>query len=143
MNTLVKLITTFIILILSNLVKANDNPLALSNESTLLNYIETVQQGNPNLKNSIFSNDFKQIIRMENGNKEISKMALLKHFKSIENITLNCNISYKVIDSTQQITIAKVSFQFENFIRVDYVILAKTKSNLWEIKEINTTYNIS
>ncbi len=102
-------------------------------------YINSTVKGNTAYINQLFDDNFVQRFQTNHKQAPVSKAAYLKHLKSQEGITFNCDSDFEVIEKSNYYSIAKVTLNFDNFTRVDYVSLQLEDSG-WKIKEVNSVF---
>lgn len=103
----------------------------------LINYIETTTIGRVDFNKSLFTEDF----TYENtyNNCKHHKKDYLKFLKQNKGLTYNCTTKFEILDTTQDITIAKTTQTFETFTRVDHITMINSKDG-WKINSITTSY---
>ncbi|MGO1244929.1 MAG: nuclear transport factor 2 family protein [Sphingobacterium sp.] len=100
-------------------------------------YLEASTMGNTKFNNFLFSKDFQ--FTNSAAQKTYSKSEYLKYLSNMKNLQLNCTNSYEILDETEQACVAKVTMNFANFSRVDYITLCR-QENGWKITKVVSTY---
>ena len=103
----------------------------------LLTYAEATSVGNNELSKFLFTNDF-EYVNMANG-KTSNKATYLKFLNENKNISYNCKTEYEILDSTGTTAVAKTTYKFEHFTRVDHITLTQTKDG-WKVNKVITSY---
>ena len=97
MTTLIKLLTTFLIILLSNYAKAQDTPKLGDNPENQHNCIVHIEDNKVVLEDPICAAYFPLVTRLNN-NQTSNKTDFLMQLKNIENHKLNFNWTYNTSD---------------------------------------------
>lgn len=114
------------------------NPLKDVNTKTItLTYVEAITRGNTDFHKQLFTADFEYLNSASN--QVSNRTAYLGFLKANKGIQYNCKTDYEILDQAGKTSVAKVSMQFENFTRVDYVTMLQSTDG-WKISKVVTTY---
>jgi len=117
---------------------STNNPLKLKGATEiLLTYTEATTIGTTDMNKYLFTADF-QYENLANNNKA-DKKAYLKFLKQNEGLTFDCKTKTEILDQTGNTAIAKTSYAFKDFTRVDHITLTQTKEG-WKISKVITSY---
>jgi len=123
---------------LSSFASTSNSPLKLKGATEiLLTYTEATTIGTTDMNNHLFTNDF-QYENLANNNKA-DKKAYLKFLKQNEGLTFDCKTKTEILDQTGNTAIAKTSYAFKDFTRVDHIILTQTTEG-WKISKVTSSY---
>lgn len=137
MKNIIAVLGLAIIMLSSSFSTIDENPIKEYNTKKILSiYVEATNLGNSIYNEHLFANDFEY---RDANNAKIDKKTYLKFLKQNENYTFNCTTDYEILDEFGKSCIAKVTMQFENFTRIDYITLLKTEDG-WKISKLITTF---
>lgn len=102
-------------------------------------YINTTVKGNVEHVDDLFGKDFTQKFNTEYKQAPIARASYIKQLKSQKGITFNCDTDYQVVETAGKYTLAKVSLNFSNFKRTDYLTMIQDQDG-WKITEVNSVY---
>lgn len=111
MNTIIKFITTLLLLALSSFLKANEGNTNLPGTSTKIiinQYIAALEKGDMIKANMILTADFEQVIISGHKSITLNKNELLNHLEMIKNLKTNCSSNYQIINENKHSTRAKI-----------------------------------
>lgn len=89
-----------------------------------------------NIKNML-AHDFQYISTVNK--KKYGKDEYVKFLEKTSNYKYNCEYAYEILDETGKSAIAKATYTFDSFTRVDILTLSETAEG-WEISEVITNY---
>jgi len=102
-------------------------------------YINTSVKGNIEHVNDLFGKDFTQKFNTDYNQAPLSREAYVKQLKSQKGITFNCETEYQIVEQSGKYSLAKVTLDFSNFKRTDYLTMVMDKDG-WKITEVNSVF---
>jgi len=103
----------------------------------LANYVSATSIGINDLHKSVFTTDFKFV--NEANNSTYGKKDYLKFLNENKGVSYDCVTSHEIIDQNNDVVVAKTTYKFSDFTRVDHISMTQTKSG-WKINKIATSY---
>lgn len=114
------------------------NPLKAKNaHEILITYAECSSFGNTEYNKYLFTEDF-QYENVSN-NSKVGKKEYLRFLKENKGLNYDCKTRSEILDLTNDTAVAKTTYTFSNFTRVDFVTLSQTKEG-WKISKVITSY---
>lgn len=130
--------TLMMILSLSSFGATVSNPLKAKNaHEILITYAECSSFGNTEYNKYLFTEDF-QYENVSN-NSKVGKREYLRFLKENKGLNYDCKTRSEILDLTNDTAVAKTTYTFSNFTRVDFVTLSQTKEG-WKISKVITSY---
>lgn len=109
----------------------------LTSVSIVSEYLNASVMGNQkNIKNML-AEDFAYVNTANK--KKSSKEDYVKFLEETNNSKYNCDYSYEILDQAGKSALAKATFKFDDFTRVDVLTLTETAEG-WKISELITNY---
>ena len=133
-------ITTVMMMVLSLSSFANEktNPsLSGPSASIVADYLNASVLGHQNDIKEMLADNF-EYFNTANKQKS-SKEEYVKFLNETNNSKYDCVYTYEVLDQTGKSAVAKATFKFDNFTRVDILSLQETAEG-WKISEVITNY---
>lgn len=140
MNMITSTIATALTVIISCSSFAVDkaDPLKnLNSENILAAYLDAVTLGHTQFNEQLFARDF-EYHNTANEDKH-GKRAYMKFLKQNKGLQFTCKKTYQILDECGSSCLAKVTIEFDDFVRVDHITLSQTKVG-WQISKVITTY---
>lgn len=103
-------------------------------------YINSTVYGETAYVNELFSNNFNQKFNGGSKQKAIQKNAYIQFLKQNKGVKYNCETSFEWVEKGKDYSLAKVSLDFGDFKRIDYVSVSMQQDG-WKIDEVNSVYN--
>lgn len=142
MKTLISLIATTVFTLVSSFVFAEKFPEPVKFvkvESIIDQYIDATNNGETDLVDHLFTEDFKYSTPNNGKNEIIYRSSLVKYLKNNKGVKLNADTDYSFVEKNNDCSIVKVTTRFKNFDRYDYVTLCNSKDG-WKISNVTVTY---
>ena len=133
-------IATVVMMVLSLSSFATANPSLVKDHATrniVSNYLHASVFGKQKIVKEMLADDFEYINTADNS--KANKKDYSKFLKDTDNLIYICATTYEILDETGKSAIAKATFKFENFTRVDILNLTETKDG-WKISKVITNY---
>lgn len=111
----------------------------LTMDYAIKTYVEAVSLGKVKGIEEILDNNVK--FTLAQGNKVINynKAELINSLKISENISQNCKTDYSIIEKGDAQTIVKVTMEYENFSKINYVTISNTDQGC-KITNVSSVY---
>lgn len=144
MKTLIALIVTTAMTFLSTALFANEKnaPVKFLKVETIIDhYIDASLNGNTELVDHLFSEDFYYSTPNNRSTETIKRRALIKHLKSLKGVKIESHSEYQFVEKNEDCSIVRITTTFETFQRHDYVTLCNSKDG-WKISNVVVTYPV-
>lgn len=109
----------------------------LDTKEVIMNYVGASLLGHSDYTKYMFADDFKYTNTANNdvfGRKEY-----MNYLNKVKSLKPNCTQKLEIVDQTGNTAIGKVTMEFDNFTRVDYITLIQSQDG-WKINKVVTTY---
>lgn len=139
MKTLKSLFLGLALLIVTNIVKADEPTVIITRNQVITTYISAMTLGqNAGLNEVIDASAKFNVLR---GKKVMSfdKDELMKFASQNVNVKQACTTTTTEVESNADMSIVKVDMKFENFTRTNYVTMANTESG-WKITNVYSVF---
>jgi len=144
MNKIITFTATLVTIVLTSIFGPNAqaegtiNPIKDYNSHKITNaYLEAIVTGNIDLNKYFFTSNFEY---QNSANSSTSNRKQYTDFlKKNKGLTFDCKTSFTILDETGNTSLAKATFVFSTFTRVDYITLVQTNEG-WKISKIISTY---
>ncbi|MBD1428189.1 MULTISPECIES: nuclear transport factor 2 family protein [Sphingobacterium] len=138
-KTLSTIATAFLMIVsLSSFANVNINPLKeKDSKAIMVTYVEAIVLGSDVYNKYLFTEDFEY--QNTANNDKFSRKQYLKFLKDTRGLKFDCQTDYQILDEVGKSCVAKATMKFENFTRVDYITMQKTKDG-WKVNKVVTTY---
>lgn len=103
----------------------------------LTNYVTSTSIGVNDLHQSLFTANFEYI--NSTNNETYGKKDYLKFLNESKGLSYDCVTSHEILDQNKDVVVAKTTYKFSDFTRVDHISMTQTKSG-WKINKITTSY---
>jgi len=126
------------VMTLSSFATSNSNPLKYKDaKEILLTYTEAASEGNIEFNNFLFTENFKYSNKANETT--YTKKAYISFLNSNKGLQYNCETKHEVLNTSTKMAVAKTTFKFDCFTRVDHITLVQTDEG-WKISNIVTSY---
>ncbi len=142
MKTLITLIASAVFTLATYTLSAANlpDPLKFAKVETIVDhYIDATVNGETELLDYLFTNDFSQSTPNNKNKEMLSKNQMMKHLKSLKNVRYACDTDVQFVEKNEDCSIVKVTKYFSNFKRVDYVTMCNTEDG-WKINKVLVAY---
>ncbi|MDF2851415.1 MAG: hypothetical protein K0S31_2100 [Sphingobacterium multivorum] len=134
MNKITILLLLICALNMAGYATSKPNPMRTWNAGEVMEaYVKTVSQGEPEWVEHLFMDYFEYYLHATN--ERYTKKHFVKFLKSMSGYRYDCKTDYTVLDENASACIAKMTMQFENFTRTDYIYLRATQSG-WQVSKV-------
>lgn len=141
MKTLKSLIAALVLFVGFTSAKAATAPDAVlpSQDYVVYTYVNAMVHGNLTGIGDVLDQNVK--FNMVRGKKIISvgKDEIMSYLKDTQNINQECSVSTSVVESNTELTVVKVSMQYADFVRTNYVTIANTADG-WKITNVHSVF---
>jgi hypothetical protein len=105
----------------------------------LRTYIEAVTQGKIGSLIDVLDQEIR--FTTTRGEKIINhnKSQVLNGLKFSENVKQNCVTEFRIVESTPNLSVVKVTLKYANFSKIEYLSLANTTKG-WKITSVSTSF---
>ena len=105
----------------------------------LKTYIEAVTQGKIGSLIDVLDQEIR--FTTTRGKKIINhnKSQMLNGLKFSENVKQNCVTEFRIVESTPNLSVVKVTLKYANFSKIEYLSLANTTKG-WKITSVSTSF---
>jgi len=142
MKTIITSILTAIVFFFNSNPSKAETTLRLSAaaDHTVSQYINAITKGQVDHVSNLFDNTFIQNVTSQGKVSKFTKKQVVTFLKANENIEQQkCVASYRVIEASGNLAIARVEVKYPDFTKVDYVTLCRDGLN-WKVNQITTVY---
>lgn len=108
-------------------------------EYTLTKYIEATTHGVTDDFEQFIDESFKIGITRARKAKAFNKKQFIKDLKQSENIQLNCESTFSIIERTEHCALARIEMKYPTFTKVNYLNMCNTIDG-WKITDISYIY---
>ncbi|GAA4330060.1 hypothetical protein GCM10023149_35110 [Mucilaginibacter gynuensis] len=138
MKTLKSIILGLALIIVTNVVKADDVA-KLTKDYAVATYIDALAHGKVEGLNDVFDSSAK--FSMMRGNKVLSfsKKQMVDYLKTTENTEQECKVSSSTVENNGEVAIVKVDMQYNGFTRSNLVTVSNTGSG-WKITAVHSVF---
>ncbi|WP_433895130.1 nuclear transport factor 2 family protein [Sphingobacterium mizutaii] len=108
-------------------------------ENVIDAYINTSVKGDVEHLDNLLGKDFTLKYNTEYNQAPLSRTHYIKQIKSQKGFTFNCDSDYQIVEKAGKYSLAKVTLNFSNFKRVDYLTMVQDSEG-WKITEVNSVF---
>ncbi|WP_312135947.1 nuclear transport factor 2 family protein [Sphingobacterium sp.] len=108
-------------------------------ENVVDEYINATVKGNTLYISDLFDSNFKQKFNGGKSQKTSGKEDYISFLKKNKGVQYDCEVSYELVEKNSNYSLARVTLDFGNFKRIDYVSINMDKDG-WKINEVNSVY---
>jgi len=119
--------------------KTNHNAEKLTADYALTSYVNALTLGQNSAVGDVLDNDFKYTMLRGKSMVTWNKDQMLESLKTSADIKQDCKSTVTISESTTDITVAKVTLEYPNFTRTNYVTVAATADG-WKITSVYSTF---
>lgn len=110
-------------------------------ETIIDHYIDASLNGNTELVDHLFSEDFYYSTPNNRSTETIKRRALIKYLKSLKGVKIESHSEYQFVEKNEDCSIVRIITTFDTFQRHDYVTLCNSKDG-WKISNVVVTYPV-
>ncbi|MFD2600107.1 nuclear transport factor 2 family protein [Sphingobacterium corticis] len=142
MKTIITTITAAVLMITSLssfAANPNENNSLSNSGKTISAYISSLTEGSDGLNEMIFAKEFEYTNAADVSQRKYSRKQYLKFLKQNKGLKFDCRTTFTLLDETGNTSVAKVTMQFEDFTRVDYITMHQVDGT-WQVSKVVTSY---
>ena len=139
MKTLKSLFLGLALLVITNVVKADEPAAVITRNQAISTYINAMTLGNNAGLNEVIDQSAKFSILRGKGVISFDKADLMKFADQNQNIKQACTTTTTEIESNADMSVVRVDMKFENFTRSNYVTMANTEDG-WKITNVYSVF---
>ncbi len=121
---------------------ANGANSVASASQAITSYITSITKGETALNNLVYAKDFEYRNAADVQHRRYNRKQYLEFLKHNKGLSFDCHTSFQILDEVGNTSLAKVTMQFKDFTRVDYVTL-HTDGDIWKVSKVVTTYPVA
>jgi hypothetical protein len=139
MKTLKSLFLGLALLVITNVVKADEPTAVITRNQAISTYINAITLGNNAGLNEVIDQSAKFSILRGKSVMSFDKADLMKFASQNQNIKQACTTTTTEVESNADMSVVKVDMKFENFTRTNYVTMANTEDG-WKITNVYSVF---
>ena len=101
-------------------------------------YAEAKTNYDANILNALLAEDVVVKTGRQTGVLKHGKAELIRFYKKNANVQLNCTTSHELLSVCDRVVMARVDFQFPEFVQQNYITMEMNAKGEWKITQVNT-----
>ncbi|RCH54250.1 hypothetical protein DJ568_13210 [Mucilaginibacter hurinus] len=140
MKTLKTIIPALALMLTFTFAKAEDNDNGkLTKNYAISTYVDAITLGKVDGLSEILDNDTKFCVLQGKKVTNYGRTEMLNHLAGLKNIKQACTTTTTLVEDNSEVTVLKVDMQYANFVRSNYVTIAKTGDG-WKITNVCSVF---
>jgi len=139
MKTLKSLFLGLALLVITNVVKADEPAAIITRNQAISTYINAMTQGNNAGLSEVIDQSAKFSILRGKSVISFDKADLMKFADQNQSVKQACTTTATEIESNADMSVVRVDMKFENFTRSNYVTMANTEDG-WKITNVYSVF---
>lgn len=139
MKTLKSIFLGLALLVITNVVKADEPAAIITRNQAITTYINAMTLGQNSGLNEVIDQSAKFSILRGKSVISFDKADLMKFASQNQNVKQACTTTTTEMESNADVSVVKVDMKFENFTRTNYVTMANTEEG-WKITNVYSVF---